>query len=435
MKLLPGIRTGVLPVLFLLSSAALAADDIVFRTTVTPEDPWLGQQVRLNIDVLAKDGWAQLRKVGDAEVDGAYLMRLESQGTRLSETIDGDSWSGQRYEFMIFPQRDGLLSMPATPVDVEVTRWGTGGGKETQRLSLPDVTFTARTPPGAEGLRGIVSTSTLIATQSWNSQPDGYEVGDAIQRSITLQAADVSAMAFAPLRHEKIDGLGTYPGEPTVDDKFNRGDLSGTRIETVTYVLERVGKIEIPAFTFSWWDVRNSELRRIELPGVSLDVAAGPSAESATAVKAAERIGTEHLWAMLLGILIASAVTYRYGGRLIQQFSAWRKARSESEGVYFKKALAASRTGDHKAVFRHTMQWLDRINHESKPARLDEFLARFGDEDTQVASLAIADMLDSACDNETTARFARGIRSARAAWLRASRKQAEASAVLPELNG
>ncbi len=150
---------------FIASECARAAEDIILRTTVTPEEAWVGQKVVLHVDVLAKDGWAQIRKVADAEVDGVYLLRLESQGTRLSETIEGDSYTGQRYEFMLFAQRDGTLTVPSIPVDIKIRTWGADSDTRIQRMSLPLVRFAARTPPGAEGIRGLISTSKLTATQ------------------------------------------------------------------------------------------------------------------------------------------------------------------------------------------------------------------------------------------------------------------------------
>ena len=120
---------------------ALAAEPIILRTSVTPEEAWLGQKVVLHVDVLARDGWAQLKKVGDAEVGGAYLLRLESQGTRLSETIEGDTYTGQRYERMLFAQRAGEITVPPLPVDVEVKTWGAGADSRIHRMSTPQIEF------------------------------------------------------------------------------------------------------------------------------------------------------------------------------------------------------------------------------------------------------------------------------------------------------
>jgi hypothetical protein len=192
-------------------AASQAADDIVFRTSVTPEDSWVGEQVLLHVDVLAKDGWAQLKKVTEVEVQGAYMLRLESQGTRLSETIDGDGYAGQRYEFMLFTQRDGDFLVPPMPVEVEVRQYGTSGGPNIQRKTLPSVKFAARTPPAAEGIRGLISTTDFAATQTWSSDNENTRVGDSLVRDVTLRASNVSAMAFAPLSHPDIESVAIYP--------------------------------------------------------------------------------------------------------------------------------------------------------------------------------------------------------------------------------
>ena len=418
-----------------LGNVSQAADDILFRTNVTPEGPWIGQQTLLKIDVLAKDGWAQLKKVGDLEIDGAYVMRLESQGTRLNEVIDGDSYTGQRYEFMIFAQRDGDLTLPATPVDVEVTRWGADGGKNLQRMSLPVVEFTARTPPGGEGLRGLVSTSSLTAGQDWDPATEDAKVGDAIQRYVTLHAEDVSGMAFAPLQHTEIDGVGIYPGEPTVEDKFNRGDLSGTRIEKVTYVFERTGDVQIPALVFAWWNVRNSELQQIELPGRSLQVAAGTPSESAAAEGAVADQKSRFAWIVLGAVAIAAVFALLFSGSLMRRLAAWREARKHSEAAYFRQVIASFRTGDQAAVLRCIMRWLDRINTSSDPARLDQFLLKYGDEQTRKAASELSSALGAPTDKSHATLLANGLKRARTRWLRAQKQQEQAEAVLPALNG
>lgn len=431
---LPGRAVFALAFIFL-GNTSQAADDILFRTNVTPEDPWVGQQTLLKIDVLAKDGWAQLKKVGDLEIDGTYVMRLESQGTRLNEVIDGDSYTGQRYEFMIFAQRDGNLTLPATVVDVEIARWGAGGGKNQQRMSLPVVEFTARTPPGGEGLHGLVSTSSLTASQDWDPATEDTKVGDALQRSVTLHAADVSGMAFAPLQHTEIDGVGIYPGEPTVEDKFNRGDLSGTRIEKVTYVFERTGDVQIPALVFSWWNVRNSELQQVELPGRSLQVAAGAPNESATAGGAVSDQKSRPAWFVLGAVALAVVFALLFGGSLMRRLATWREARKDSETAYFRQVMASSRIGDQAAVLRCTMRWLDRINTSSDPARLDQFLLKYGDEQTRKTASELSDTLGSLTDKSHVTLLANGLKRARTRWLRALKQQKRAEAVLPALNG
>ncbi len=413
----------------------LAAEAIILRSSVAPEDAWLGQKVILHVDVLAKDGWAQLKKVSEAEVHGAYLLRLETQGTRLSETIEGSNYTGQRYEFMLFAQREGTLTVPPVPVDVEVKTWGAGASTRIHRMSTPLIEFVTRTPPGAEGIRGLISTTRLTANQAWQPENDSPKVGDAIKRTITLRAEDVSGMAFTPMLHSKIENLGIYPGEPTVQDKFARGDLIGTRVETVTYVLERPGETEIPGVVLTWWDVDAEELRRIELPGLSLRVAGSATAESMAHEPSAQQQNTRLLWSALLVVLFTAVIALRFGGRAADRWIAWRKARSEREAVYFQRIARSARSGDQEAVLRDTMRWLDRINDDSRPARLDQFVQQYGDARVDEAASDLTHRLAPKRDKADIATLISGLTAARKRWQQAQRGRRRVTGILPALNG
>ena len=127
-----------------LASSVLGAEGIVLRTAVTPTEVWVGQRASLNIDVLGKDGWAQIKTIRDFEIPGAYVMRTQSQGIRLQETIDGESYTGQRYQFSIYPQRGGTIAIPALPVEVTIRAWGLNAAETVQAAEIPGTTDTSR---------------------------------------------------------------------------------------------------------------------------------------------------------------------------------------------------------------------------------------------------------------------------------------------------
>jgi hypothetical protein len=424
------VRTiiGLLPVLVWCGGVehVLAAENIILRTAVTPAEAWVGQKVVLHVDVLAKDGWARLIKVREAEVHGAYLLRLETQGTRLGETIEGAGYSGQRYEFMLFAQRDGNITVPAVPVEVEVKTWGAAGGNRIERMSLPEVMFNARTPPGAEGLHGLISTRQFTAQQNWDAEMESATVGDALKRRISLRAEDVSGMAFAPLQYGEIAGVGIYPGEPTVDDSFARGDLAGSRLETVTYVFEQAGDVKIPDVNLYWWDVDAEELQQIVLPGLSLSV--GGALTALGAERGQEPQPYRHLtWLVLLAVIIVVVATPGFGSKLAERWTVWRKSRKEREVIYFRQVRRSARSGDQRTVLRATMRWLDRINTSSQPARLDRFLTRYGESRLQTTVLDL--------DKSGIAAFFTSLAAARKRWQTINRSKQRPVRLLPELNG
>jgi hypothetical protein len=259
------------------------------------------------------------------------------------------------------------------------------------------------------------------------------KVGDAIKRTIEFQAADVSGMAFAPLKHEPIPGLGIYPAQPTVKDATNRGQLNGTRIETVTYVLERAGEIQLPGVVLSWWDIGVGELKRIELPGQQLKVTAAPGMSSELSGAIQGRQQNWPLWLLLI-LLPVLLLSYYLRDDLVDRWRRWQRRRDASEARCFRRAIIALESGDTKFGYRQIMRWLDRISDTSEPARLDHFLHRYGDASVQRAAVALAHNLATGNPIAQPSILLNGLKSARNRWQRSAGAEQQRPSVLPGLN-
>ena len=414
--------------------SAWAAEPIVLRASVTPAEVWVGQRAILRIEVLGSDGWAQIKRLADFEVPGTYVLRTQSQGTRLQETIAGTAYTGQQYELSLYAQRAGRITIPALPVDITVKAWGVNVQEKVHQATLPATPFTCKVPPGAEGIHGLISTTRFTALQTWTPEINDVNVGDAIQRTITLQAVDVSAMAFAPLQYPAITGLGIYPGEPTVDDATSRGTLTGKRVETVTYICERAGAIEIPAHRLSWWNVGVQELKRIELPGRTLQVKGNTAASTTTATETPQPQNPLLLWVTLIAAGLAAAMLLRYRRHATTWWRTWRQARDQTEAACFRRVMQSLRAGTPKAALRDLMKWLDHINADPRPARLDRFLRDYGDARMQEAAAPLMKSFSIGAESRDLTTFSHGLVSARARWRRRQRQKEQAHRALPELN-
>jgi len=370
--------------LVLMPSLGAADEGIVLRTSIEPKaDIWVGQQVRLLIDVLGRDGWAQIRKFHPFEVSGASVLQVESQGTRLTDTVSGATWSGQHYEWLVFPQRAGAIAIPPIVVDVETKDLATQKTTPVPDQKTPAVAFQAALPPGADQERGLISTTRLAAGQTLEPSTAEFKVGDALKRSISLRAAGISGMAFAPMQYAPVAGAGIYPREPVVQDAIDRGSLSeGRRTESVTYVFEREGNYVLPDVTVTWWDLGEKRLHREVLPGPHVRVVfAGP----ATAVGDGVSAPASRSWPRWLGIVIAVGaaavgVGLYWGQAIRARYQAWTLARDNSEAAYFRRFTATARTGDVHRTLNALLRWLDRLEAGTAPAQLEPFVQRYGDE-------------------------------------------------------
>jgi len=428
-------RFSILLALVLLKcSAALAAGDIVLRSSVQPEKAWVGQRIILQIDVLGSDGWTQITRFDDVEIPGAYLMRTDSQGTRLQETIDGTSYSGQRYEFSIYPQAAGAIEVPAIAVEITTMGQGVDAGARAQQARTPIVTILSNIPTGAENVRGLVSTTQLSVKQNWQSLHETPKVGDALERTVSVQAVDVPGMAFTPLEHEDIPGVGIYPAQPTVQDTSNRGSLNGSRTEVVTYVFEQSGEVQIPDIEFSWWNLADSKLEHVVLPGHLIRVAAGAGSVPGAGTLPVKQLKKRYLVPLVIIFLLLVYVLYFFRKVLVKRWVIRRVARKESEKGYFQRVVKSIRSKKSAAALRNIMRWLDRINDASDPAQLDVFISRYGD---TRAKKVVDQLLHSVAVNEQLADPAQlldVLSTTRRNWRQARKQRLLSFKALPELN-
>ncbi|MCP3688483.1 MAG: protein BatD [Gammaproteobacteria bacterium] len=426
-------RFSISLVLVLLEfSSVMAADDIVLRSSAVPEKAWLGQRVILRIDVLGRDGWTQITSFEDIKIPGAYIMRTHSQGTRLQETIDGASYSGQRYELSIYPQAAGTIKVP--PISVEVSTKGQGADANVRQARTPAVTILSDIPAGAEKVRGLISSTQLTAEQNWRLLDETPQVGDVVERTVNLQAVDISGMAFTPLHHEAIPGVGIYPAQPTVQDSSNRGSLTGSRTEVVTYVFEQAGEVQIPDIEFSWWNLVDNRLEHVTLAGRLMHVIAGPGGLTDAGKLPAPQQKRRYLVPMAIMLLSLVYLVYFFRKPLLKRWTGWWVARKESEKSYFQLVLKSIRTKQSAAILRNIMRWLDRINATNDPARLDVFINRHADTRAQKV---VYQFLHGVAANEQSTDLTQlqdVLSAARRNWLQSQKPKQGGVDVLPTLN-
>jgi len=370
----------------LLPMPGQANEPVIVRTALTPDSNiWVGQQVVLQLDILGLDGWADSKRLPEFEVDGAYLLRVESQGTRLTETISGGSYSGQRHEWLLFSQRSGTITIPATKFEVTIKQFGASTEQQIITTTTAEMEFVAAAPPGAESISGLISTTEMTATQSWEPDKTDLRAGDGIKRTIRFKAANVSGMAFTPLKAETVADLAVYPGEPEVADEINRGTLdSGQRTETFTYVPAQAGDYRIPDIRFSWWDIEQKKLHQETLEGITLTVSKarhGDNEETGVAGGREQQPNWKFVLFWTIGLILSLVLlSWLWRHQLHPGLKNYQATRQNSEPAWFRRFTRAASSGNIKTTMATLMNWLDQLALTDRPARLRQFMFDFSDD-------------------------------------------------------
>lgn len=357
-------------------SSLLIAADLPVRVSGLPtEEIYVGQQVRFSTTILFTERPDGSPQFSVPEAEGGILLKLPDSPVYGNEVIDGKNFVTWSYDFVFYPHRAGAGKIPPISVRAQV-------GGQAMSGSTPVETIQAKLPPGAEGLSTLVSTSDFEVDESWQPEP-GTEakVGDAFTRTITLKAPNILGMGFPPLPLAEPEGLGVYPKNPTVDDRSARGDISGSRSETIVYVCEQEGPVTLPAMVIPWFDLEGKELKKVELPAISLLVAPNPAQQLAERESAAARepINWGAILLATVGLAGLAFAWMRLAPRL-EKALADRKARTEaSERHVFGELRSAAHRSDALATLNAARRWLAALPDSSASQTLTSFADINGD--------------------------------------------------------
>ena len=342
-----------------LPAAEPVALEISLGAEAAADKPVLaGQKCPITVNLLTATTFSSAVAFDLPTVPGGVLMQFGDRPA-LGTKKDGEtSYTVQTYDLAFFALRPGSYAIP--PFTVRFSSPETFGGKPVDRtLTTKPLSVTSKAPPGAESLPGIVCAQAFHVEETWTpDRPKTLHVGDSLTRRITSTAGDVPAMVFPPIPVLQAAGLKAYPQPPVAEDQIERGDLTGKRIDTTTYICQEPGRVLLPELVIPWWSLTDNSLQEIRLPAVTFEILPspsthGPAVGTGPSAVTSPRSGT--LWFVTgTSILLASAATIL--------FVKWNHLREGSprsiEAARFHELIVACRENKpqrvHDALFRWT---------------------------------------------------------------------------------
>lgn len=351
-SLLPAVP--ILLFFLLLFSMAVRAEVAPAAIRVPEAKAWIGQRLPFYVELRARGSFAGAASFSLPEIPRAVILKVGNPVVS-SQEIDGESWFVQTHEFALFSQQSGTVEIPVFEV-----RFGSRDGFTSpvneQQAQVPAVRIEIRPPPGSESVGFLVTTESLDLTENWEPQPGPVKVGAIFKRTIIQRAAQMTGMALAAAPTDAPDGIRVYPGQPEVTDKTERGDFLGERRETITYLLQKPGTLELPALTYAWWNPKTEKLQSKTLPAVTFEVAAS-----------GETVARRRDWLWLLAAMLVTGLGLWQRRRIAILLARYWKKLNPPEGVAARKLLRACRYHDAAAAQAAWNRWYNMQDASFRP--------------------------------------------------------------------
>jgi BatD DUF11 like domain len=250
--------------------AADAQDRVVVRTELDPRTVVVGQQARLLVDVYFLNEMPHPPRVGVPAIAGAQVFRFESQATTVNQQIGGSAYVGQRFEFDVYPRRAGNFALPRITVTLL-----SQDGAATGSAVGPGQQLLAKLPAGFDASQPVIASPEVTLRQRWSSSATKVRVGDAVTRIVTRTAEAVPGSSFGDILAPAPPGVTAYLDPPQIQDRIERGEVTGVRTDRVTYVFDHSGDQTLPGISQKWWNVADGRAETLDRPGLTIAVLAG----------------------------------------------------------------------------------------------------------------------------------------------------------------
>ncbi|MDB5984853.1 MAG: hypothetical protein JWQ69_5868 [Pseudomonas sp.] len=298
----------------------------------------VGATVQLQVDVLVDTWFTGAPQLPDLSLPGAVVTPPGGEAQHLTQTLDGKTFFGLRYTYLITPSVAQGFDIPELAVRVTP-------GQATSELSAHSepISFSVRQPPGFNPGEPVLVAQALRVTQQLNKSANPLTIGDSVTRVVTLQADGAQALSLPAPELEEIPGLSRYLNSPQVSSLDDgRGHVSGgQRIDSASYRIDKAGDYALPSLHLKWWDASANQARSITVPALNFEASSSSAYRPVFSVaEDLQQLGeqarfhlSEHwldlvVWLMVIGTLGYFTRPWWQRGRHLWQ--GWRSARQEA---------------------------------------------------------------------------------------------------------
>jgi hypothetical protein len=367
------MRTALLLLLLALPAAVLAADAPQVRVEPEQTGPiYVGQSLRLDVTVLVPNYFLSAPQFPLFDLPGAVVTMPGGGSANLNERINGITYAGIRRTYLIVPQQDGSFVLP--PAEITFQYAAVPGQSSPGSVTLPPEKIDVRLPPGVKSAQGGgVAVAPMTIKQQVEGLAKPMHVGEAITRTVEIDADHTQSMMIPPPSLTAPDGVRIYKKDPQLTDLTgDQGQFEGgRRVDVVTYRLEQPGSYVLPKVSVSWFDPSTQKTQQAEAPEIQVTVVAAAAPKDAIAPQLPEQAALPpeeptdwQRWILpavaLLGILGVAWLIRRWPARIHGFVAARRQARHESEGAYFERLLDACRSNDPARSYAALAAWVQR---------------------------------------------------------------------------
>ncbi|WP_419419663.1 BatD family protein [Legionella sp. D16C41] len=249
--------------------------DVILTAELSNDHPYVNEQVIYTVKLYNSRRLLNVNYQGP-QIDDALLIPL-GDGRRSQVVENGRIYSVEEQQYAIFPQKSGNLTI--TPPTFNALIYD-AVPEPIQVQALENKLKVKPVPANFQGKNWLPAKQVNL-TEKYDQDIKTLQQGNTLRRTITLQAIGAPAQLLPNLAFNSTDQFSVYPEKLIEKNSFHQLELIGTTTINLTYLLNKVGNITLPAVQLPWFNTITNKVETATLPALTLNVTANTDNSSA----------------------------------------------------------------------------------------------------------------------------------------------------------
>lgn len=248
-------------------------DDVFLQSSADPINPYVQQQVRYSVKLYysfdLSDG-----NLGEPNVQG-LVARRTGQDKRYVASLGSQRYNVIERNYALTPEQSGTLTIPAiefrgSAIDArDPGSFFNRGRVVTARSDAISLNVAAK--PATWGNDPWLPAAELNLTED-SQFPTEVHVGDALTRSVRLQAKGLAYEQLPDPEFPSMAGVDIYPDKSQTSTRDDGSWIYGERERKFAFVPNKAGTITLPALSIRWFNTATKQAETATLPERAINV-------------------------------------------------------------------------------------------------------------------------------------------------------------------
>ena len=255
--------------------------DIFLEVDVNTTEPYVQAQVIYTLKLYRAITTSDSNLSAPTTSNSQAVVKLLDNDNSYEKIINGKRYVVFERQYAVFPQSSGAITIQpvifsANAGTLSMLHFDIYDYQRSDAIYKQSQVIELNVKPIPETFTGKnwLPAQNVTVEEQWSVEPDNFKQGEAVTRSLVLNAQGLVASNLPAIAQTLPDKFKQYPDQPEFEEMSNSNGALGIRREKIAIIPTEAGEFILPAIQIPWWNTDSNTMEIAQLPEKKITIAA-----------------------------------------------------------------------------------------------------------------------------------------------------------------